>query len=141
MKARTSNVVPMTAPRKVSEDMLQASIVKAYRTLFDCIIFAVPNGGNRNPREAAKLKWTGTLKGVTDLVVLGRNGQVMFIECKTEKGRESPEQTAFLDAVWERGFRAHVVRDLDTAIAVGRAFGLEAKRPLIRTIAETGTGF
>lgn len=133
--------VPMRKPRKYDEDKLQASIVQAYRNLFDCIIFAVPNGGNRNPREAAKLKWTGVLAGVPDLVVLGDQGRTLFIECKAEKGRESPEQSALMDRLWARGFTVHTVRDLETAIAVGRSFGLAPKAPVVRCAAELRTGF
>lgn len=127
--------------RRYDEDKLQASIVAEYRKQFDCLVFSVPNGGNRNPREAAKLKWTGVLAGIPDLIALGRDGRALFIECKTPKGKESPVQEAIMDDLWDRGFTVHTVRDLDTALAVGRAFGLEPKRAATRSAAALQTGF
>lgn len=47
-------------------------------------LFAVPNGGNRNSKEAAKLKREGVKAGVSDLVLAiplnGRHG--LFMELK-----------------------------------------------------------
>lgn len=54
------------------------------------MIFAVPNGGARNPVVAAKLKLEGVTKGVPDTFIPEWD---LWIEMKKEKGgRESPEQ-------------------------------------------------
>lgn len=73
------------------EENIQKSIVKAYRQLFDVVIFAVPNGGSRHMLEAVNLKATGVLAGVPDLVVLDHRGQALFLEVKKPGGKESPE--------------------------------------------------
>lgn len=61
------------------------------------LFFAVPNGGSRNPREAAIMKAEGIRAGVSDLILnipAGRNTQ-LAIEMKDEKGRQSPEQERY----------------------------------------------
>lgn len=75
------------------------------------IIYAVPNGGSRNPIEAKKLKATGTVAGVSDLHVI-INGQFIFVELKTPKGVLSGVQMEFRDRVKKHGFPYHVVRSL-----------------------------
>lgn len=96
------------------EDSLQASIVAWIRLCApQCICAAIPNGGRRDRREAAKLKATGVLAGMPDLLVLGPGRVVIGFECKTATGRVSAEQNAIaehwraLGAVWA------VVRSID----------------------------
>jgi len=112
----------------VTEDQLQASIVDYVRwVLPHAVIFAVPNGGLRTKREAAKLKWTGALAGVSDLVLLAcTNGisRAYLIECKTATGRLSPEQSAFLSDCRSMGFQTAVVRSLDDMVNALKAWGL-----------------
>lgn len=64
-------------------------------------VFAVPNGGQRNLREAARLKAQGVLAGVSDLILLMPNGKVYCIELKNPngKGRQSPSQREFEETV------------------------------------------
>lgn len=59
----------------------------------DAVFFAVPNGGARHPAVAAKLKATGTRRGVPDLSVVWR-GRAIFIELKAKGGSLSPDQKA-----------------------------------------------
>lgn len=103
----------------MSEDILQAKIFKWYFNNF-CTklkeprhsIFAVPNGGNRSKREAAKFKATGLVAGVSDLIVVQPNN-VLFIEVKFKKGRQQPNQLEFEKTVTNLGFKYYVVRSLD----------------------------
>jgi len=79
------------------EDALQASVcclLDLYEVRGDLIYFAVPNGGNRNRREAGRLKRQGVRAGVADLVILF-NERVVFVELKTEDGRQSKAQKRF----------------------------------------------
>ena len=56
---------------KHTEDQIQAACVKWFRYQYpDVVIFAIPNGGLRGAREAARMKGTGTLAGVADLFVM-----------------------------------------------------------------------
>lgn len=68
-------------------------------------VFAVPNGGSRNLREAVNLKAQGVMAGVSDLIVLLPNKKVYFIEIKNPngKGRQSPAQREFEDNVRAHG--------------------------------------
>lgn len=63
-------------------------------------LFAVPNGGDRHPAVAAKLKAEGVRRGVPDVmlawVVRDERGQIMapglYIEMKAGRNRPTPEQ-------------------------------------------------
>lgn len=68
-------------------------------------VFAVPNGGSRNLREAVNLKAQGVLAGVSDLILLLPNKKVYFIELKNPngKGRQSPAQREFEENVRAMG--------------------------------------
>ncbi len=67
------------------------------------LVFHVANGGLRTKREAAKLKWTGVLAGVPDLVVIapstGRCAHIYFIEVKAEKGVLSIDQEIVINKI------------------------------------------
>ena len=85
-------------------------------------IFAIPNGGHRDIRTAVRLKREGVKAGVSDIFVAVPRGDYhgMFIEIKTEKGRLSPAQTAFLARQARLGYSAvvaHGVREAIDAIA------------------------
>lgn len=79
--------------------------------------FAIPNGTRTTPRVAAKMKAEGVLKGVSDIFLPaargGRHG--LFIEMKTDKGRLSPEQSAFLEAMNAAGYHAVMCRGWEQA--------------------------
>lgn len=77
-----------------SEDQLQAFI---YKTFWNKIpfyrrrLFSVPNGGNRDGREANKLKSTGLVAGIPDLIFFSKD-LLIFFELKKEKGKLSDNQ-------------------------------------------------
>jgi hypothetical protein len=75
------------------------------------LLFAIPNGGERNKIVAAKLKATGVKAGVHDifLAVPRKLYHGMFIELKKIGGKPSEQQVAFMQAVTERGFAACIV--------------------------------
>jgi hypothetical protein len=80
------------------EDLLQKSCIKWFRLQYAALskmLLAVPNGGKRNVREAAKLKSMGVTAGVSDLILLvQRHGYgSLCIELKNgKKGRQSQAQ-------------------------------------------------
>ncbi len=67
------------------------------------LIFAVPNGGDRNVVVGTKLKAEGVRRGVPDLVwPIARHGlHGLFLELKVKPNRPSKEQKA-----WERNLIA-----------------------------------
>lgn len=71
------------------ESTEQIKLVGRTRTFYpDVIVFAVPNGGLRNKREAVRLKAEGVLKGVPDLVFAEPRGRYhgLYVEMKRRKG-------------------------------------------------------
>lgn len=81
------------------EHDLQVACVEWFRYQYPRLskrLFAVPNGGYRDRRTAAKLKDEGVLSGVSDLILLKPNAHfhALLIEMKvTEKySRQSSEQ-------------------------------------------------
>ena len=71
------------------------------------LLFAIPNGGQRNIIVASKLKAEGVRAGIPDLflAVPRRNAHGLFIEMKKAKGgRTSEKQNAALDMLAEQGY-------------------------------------
>ncbi len=105
--------------KKLNEDILQAEIFKWYFNNFCTkqndvphLIFSVPNGGLRTKSEAMKLKATGLVAGVSDLIIVQPN-RTIFCELKILKGKQSPQQIDFQTKVENLGFEYWLVRSLD----------------------------
>ena len=83
------------------------------------VLFAIPNGGARDAVTGAILKGEGVVAGVSDLLLLrpskGYHG--LCIEMKTPKGRQSPEQMAWEDAVKAQGYKYIVCRSFEQFMA------------------------
>lgn len=103
----------------MNEDILQAQIFRYYHNKY-CTklnnpkhsIFSVPNGGNRSKSEAMKFKATGLVAGVSDLIII-RPNEVLFVELKVDKGRQSEAQKEFESTVTALGFKYHLIRSLE----------------------------
>ena len=81
---------------KHQESSLQTSCVKWFRYQYPhLVIYAVPNGGSRNVREAQRLKSEGVLAGVADLTILLPQGKSLYIEMKVKGNRQTPNQKEF----------------------------------------------
>ena len=77
---------------KHQESTLQTSCVKWFRLQYpNLVIYAVPNGGSRNVREAQRLK----AEGVADLVVLLPQGKSLYIEMKVKGNKQTDNQKDF----------------------------------------------
>jgi|SRR6056297_78297 len=99
----------------MKESQLQHAIVQALQ-LHGVFFFSVPNeGAGNNARRAQHLKAMGLRSGVSDLVVVLPN-QVLFMEVKTDTGKQSDAQKRFESTVTELGHRYVVVRSVDEAI-------------------------
>jgi hypothetical protein len=75
----------------------------------------VTEPGSRGAKRQAILVGMGVQPGFADLIVLC-DGCVLFLELKSLKGRLSPAQEAFRDAVLAQGFGWALVRSLDDAL-------------------------
>ena len=107
--------------RRTPEADLQRAVVVALR-------FALPKGaiihhcvneiteaGPRGAKRQAILVGMGVHAGFADLIVLCE-GRVLFLELKSLKGRLSPTQEAFRDAMLAQGFGWALVRSIDDAL-------------------------
>ena len=103
----------------MSEDILQAELFKWYHNTY-CTklndprhsIFSVPNGGYRTKSEAMKLKATGLVAGVSDLIII-QPKRVIFVEVKTKTGTQQKTQIDFQKTVTALGFEYLIVRSLE----------------------------
>jgi hypothetical protein len=84
------------------------------------LLYAVPNGRDRNLRVAQKLKAEGVLAGVADLCLpAARRGyHGLYIEMKSEEGVATKEQKEFLRGVSGEGYCAVIAHGVDEAKAM-----------------------
>lgn len=72
------------------------------------LLFHIPNGGKRSPREAMKFKSMGVVKGIPDLFFAWPNGKYhgLFIEVKKpgEKVKRGSDQERVKYTLIGRGF-------------------------------------
>jgi hypothetical protein len=102
-----------------TEHDLQVACVRLFRYKYreyDESLFAIPNGGKRNPKEAARLKAEGVLAGVPDLFLAVPKGtwHGLFMELKNGKSNNLTEnQKRVMYKMRMRGYRAEVIRSLE----------------------------
>lgn len=108
--------------RNQDEARLQGALVAFLRAALPsrAIVAAIPNGGSRDKREAAKLKWQGVLAGMPDLIVI-IDGKLIGLELKALKGVLSGPQKDIGERFNENGFPWSCVRSLEQAEAFLRA--------------------
>lgn len=103
---------------KSKEAQLQSACVRYFRyryPKYNKLLFAVPNGGFRNAREAMNLKSQGVTPGVADLILLiPRHSFSSFcIEMKTGKNKQTNNQMLWGEDASEAGNLYRVVTNFD----------------------------
>ena len=102
---------------KTTEHEIQVNCVDYFRLRYPKgLIYAIPNGGQRNVIVAAKLKAEGVLSGVPDLHIpmakKGFNG--LYIELKNGKfGKVSDNQKTIMEKLKNEGHKCEVCRSFD----------------------------
>ena len=98
------------------ESSLQQTCVRWARyqyPILRTLLFAVPNGYRTSASQARIAKAEGLVAGVADLILAhpSEDGQyaILFIEMKTDKGRQSENQKIFQQAVKEQGLYYYAV--------------------------------
>ena len=131
----SSKLLKEKAPRAKStnpESKLQIACVSWFRMQhrqYTGLLWATPNGGKRDKREAERLKAEGVLAGVADITLsvpkckIHSNGACgilakkpihgLYIELKYGPGKQSPAQIAFEQAVTAQGYQYSVCRTLE----------------------------
>lgn len=105
------------------EHRIQVSCVKWFRLQYrdiGLLLWSTPNGSARDLITGKRLKDEGVVAGVADLfLAVARGGyHGLFIEMKTEKGKQSPAQIEFQKRVEAQGYKYVVCRSLDEFMMV-----------------------
>src|SRR5262249_21480731 len=100
----------------------QVALIKWVRAVQDVypvlkLLYAVPNGGDRNLYVAQKLKSEGVMSGVADLCLpAARHGyHGLYLEMKSKEGVATKEQKVFLRGVMDEGYCAVIAHGFDEA--------------------------
>jgi hypothetical protein len=113
---RKHNEATGRAKTRHEESKLQRACVSWFRAQYpEHVLFSIPNGGSRNPREAAILKSEGVLPGAADLFLAFPNKGFMglFIEMKYSTGRQSVDQVNFQKKVEVAGYKYELINNSD----------------------------
>lgn len=115
------DTIPIKKPEAKQQARLVAALRRKWSTMADIagrpIIFAVPNGGSRDAREASNLKTQGVLAGIPDLGIMWPGGKLIWIEMKAEDGRVSVSQAGLHPHIKSLGFTMIVAYSAEEALA------------------------
>jgi len=103
---------------KFPESQLQQACVTWFRYQhphLSKLLIAVPNGGKRNAREAARLKAEGVVPGVADLLLLVTNCDhgCLGIEMKAGTGKQSVNQLQWQERFEQAGNKYVICRSVE----------------------------
>jgi hypothetical protein len=89
----TASLLPEPPRRRHEEDDLQRSVIQYLDLALgpDGVAYAIPNGGKRSKKEAARMKGLGVKAGIPDIGICFR-GRALFIELKAPRGVVSQAQ-------------------------------------------------
>lgn len=116
----------LSPKRGNQEQKLQIGVINYIRMAFpDVLVFAVPNGGKRSMIEAALLKKTGVLAGVSDLLLFWQGGYgAIELKRPDKKAVMSDTQWAFAEEWQKRGGKFACCNSLDGVEAALKSWGL-----------------
>lgn len=114
--------VPRLTPSEAEEQMAVVKWAELMSHKHHCLKFMyhTPNGGSRNIAEAANLKRMGVKAGVPDLCLPYPSGKYhgLYIEMKTDTGRQTAAQREYLSWLNQAGYKAVVCHGAEEAIEV-----------------------
>lgn len=102
----------------MTEAQIQAAFYKEAYNRFPQIrglLFAIPNGGTRNIREATLLKATGTTPGIPDMILIH---PLAAFEFKTATGTLSLAQVKIHSRWGEAGIKIYICRSSSEALGI-----------------------
>ena len=88
------------------------------------LMFHPANGGQRNIREAARLKKQGVISGVPD-VMFPRSNSIfhgLAIEFKSKTGKLSKNQAEYIDMLILNNWSVHVCHDARAAVEIVKKY-------------------
>lgn len=79
------------------------------------LLFAIPNGGKRDAREAKRMKEQGTVSGIPDieLAIPTRYHHGSFFELKVGKNKLTDNQRNMMYKLETQGYACYLIRSLD----------------------------
>lgn len=100
------------------EDQIQIACVNWFNLQYPKLALLLhhsPNGGKRTRFEAIQFKRMGTRAGFPDLILCfpSKDHHALFVELKTEKGRQQPSQIMMQRALEWAGYKYVICRSLD----------------------------
>lgn len=100
----------------MTEADIQRSIMLALSAA-GCVIWRNNSGVLKNP-AGIPIKFGIGNPGGSDLIGIAPGGRFIAIEVKTPKGRATPEQIRFIEAVKKHGGIAGIARSVEDAISL-----------------------
>lgn len=97
-----------------SEAQIQSEVVQ-FLQKNNVFFFSVPNelGGAHNATRMTQFIAMGLRKGAPDMVIFWPDGHLGFLEMKTPKGKQSPQQKVFQKKCEDYGARYDVARSVE----------------------------
>jgi hypothetical protein len=88
------------------------------------LIYAIPNGGQRNTIVASKLKSEGVLSGVPDLhIPVAKQGfHGLYIEMKAGKNKPTNNQILIISKLKNEGYKCEICYSLDEFIGIVKKY-------------------
>lgn len=106
--------------KKGSEADVQRGIIRFIRLYAPKTLYCATNGGVKlSYMQAARMKMTGYVAGVPDLIIFEPRGEYhgLTIEVKRDKAsKPSPAQLEWMEQLNKRGYRAVCCHSVDEAI-------------------------
>lgn len=122
MKQQRLNVIELATYK--TEDDIQKEVATwlDYQLPKDWRWYHTPNGGQRNPATAGRLKAAGVKPGVADIIICRPSGPDIWIELKAHKGVLSDAQKDWRDWMNACGRPYFVARSLGEVIGILKEF-------------------
>lgn len=78
------------------------------------MMFSVPNElGGKNKISTALARSTGLMAGVSDTIIILPNSKFIFVEFKTQTGKQSEKQKEFEERVKKHGYDYFIIRSVE----------------------------
>lgn len=110
-----------------TEDQIQETCINWFRAQYPGLahlLFAIPNGARTSMSVAKRLKRTGLMKGIPDLMLAHPRGGYhgLFIEMKTPTNYPEPHQREKIAQLKAEGYFVEVCKSLEAFMAVVRSY-------------------
>lgn len=118
----------MGTNRSQPEAQIQKAIVEYLKAVLPgAVVMAIPNGSQRTASGRPANAVAGLLPGAPDLCVALPQGQVIWFEVKSDKGRVSPNQILVHGHLTSLGHHVPIVRSIEDVRQALAFLGIETK--------------